>query len=200
LIDPYEGVTLVAVMTTSARLRRVLFLFTIVTASCGLAFAQDFEAFHLKSGMTPEQVQKALPPPYELRWDKQQGERGWARAELAKPLSDVAGDDSDVYANVSFCDRRLVTVSRNIDADTDFAPYLEKWVRDFGQPKVSVRRDPWIGTGGGEATAVEFDWLQDGVKYTLMLTPEGRSGTGELRYSRGAAVILALEKYPCLKK
>jgi hypothetical protein len=93
-----------------------------------------------------------------------------------------------------------VTVSRNIESDSELPPYLEKWLRDFGQPKVSVRREPWVGTGGGKIVTIEFDWLNDGAKYMLTLAPEGRSGAGQLRHSRGAAVIFALETNSCLKK
>jgi hypothetical protein len=186
-------------MTNSARFKHVVFALSLVTGAWPVS-AQEFEAFHLKSGMTAEQVQKALPSTYELRWDKQQRVPGFATGVVAKPLSDLSGDDSDIYAMASFCNGRLVTVSRNIDADTEFAPYLEKWLRDFGQPKVGVRTEPWTGPGGGEVVTVEFDWVHDGVKYMLMLTPEGRSGTGELRVSRGASVIFTLEKYSCLKK
>ena len=92
---------------------------------------------------------------------------------------------------VSFGNGSLASVSRHIDPDTEFATYIEKWLRDFGQPKVSLRRELWNGAGGGEIVTVEFDWSHDGVKYMLMLNPEGR---------RGAGVIFALEKYSCLKK
>jgi len=186
-------------MTSSARLSHVVFLLSIIAATCPVS-AQEFEAFRLKSGMTVEQVQKAAPSSYELRLDKQQGSPGWATGVIAKPLSDLSDDDSDLYAGVSFCNGRLITVSRNIDADTEFPTDLEKWLRDFGQPKVSLRREPWTGAGGGEIVTVEFDWLHDGVKYMLMLTPEGRSGAGQLRHSRGAAVMFTMEKSSCFKK
>lgn len=119
---------------------------------------------------------------------------------IGKPLSDLTDDDSDIYAMVSFCNGSLVSVSRHIDPDTEFPTYIEKWLRDYGQPKVSLRREPWTGAGGGEITTVEFDWSHDGVKYMLMLNPEGRSGAGQLRYSRAAGTIFTLEKYSCLKK
>lgn len=187
-------------MIIPASLYRVVVLLIVVATTCPVS-AQEFEAFRLKSGMTVERVQKAVAPlSYELRLDKQQGSPGWATGVIAKPLSDVTGDDSDIYAGVSFCNGTLVSVSRNIDPDTEFPTYVEKWLRDLGQPRVSLRREPWTGPGGGEIVTLEFDWSHDGVKSMLMLHPEGRTGSGQLRYTRAAAVFFTLEKYSCLKK
>lgn len=184
-------------MTSAVVLSRVVFFLSIISGTCPL-FAQEFEAFRLKSGMTMEQVEKAAPFSYELRLDKQ-ASPDWVTGIIAKAISEATGDDSDIYTGVGFCNRRLVWVSRSIDPDTDFATYMEKWLRDFGQPKLSLTRHPWTGTGGGEILTVEFDWSHDGVKYMLMLNPEGRTGAGQLRYNRAATAIFTLEKYPCLR-
>jgi hypothetical protein len=83
-------------MISCSRLGHLFFLST-VAAVCP-ASAQEFEAFHLKSGMTVEQVQKAAPSPYELCFDKQQASPGWLSGYTVKPLSDLQDDDSDIYA------------------------------------------------------------------------------------------------------
>ena len=129
--------------------------------------------------MTVEQVQKTAPWSYELRLNKSEVS-GWTTGVIAKPLSDLTGDDSDMFASVGFCNGRLVMVTRSIDPDTEFPRSVEDWLRDFGQPKVNVRREPWTGTGGGEVVTVQFDWSHGGVKYILSLIPEGRSGAREL--------------------
>src|ERR1700686_1431815 len=103
-----------------------------------LSNAQGFEAFRLKSGMTPDQVRRTYPM-YKFGWLNQE-----------HPGTGAAGlfNDEDVFASISFCNNSLVAVIKNIDPDTDFVRYLEDRIREFGQPKVSIRREAWTGTGG----------------------------------------------------
>lgn len=48
-----------------------------------LAFGQSFEAFRLKSGMTPEQVAKEYPT-YEFRWAERSGP-DWRQSRTPQP-------------------------------------------------------------------------------------------------------------------
>lgn len=109
-------------------------------------------------------------------------------------------DNPETYASLGFCQNRLTAVIREIDPDTDFLRYLSDWLRDFGQPKVSIRTQPWTGPGGGDISSVDFKWLSKGVKYTLSLIPEERTGSGELRHFRGASAIVQLAETACMGK
>ena len=102
-----------------------MILLSIMAATCP-ASAQEFEAFRLKSGMIVEQVQKTAPWSYELRLNKSEVS-GWTTGVIAKPLSDLTGDDSDMFASVGFCNGRLVMVTRSIDPDTEFPRSVEDW-------------------------------------------------------------------------
>lgn len=120
-------------------LSRVVFSLSIMAVSCSVS-AQEFEAFRLKSGMTAEQVQKAAANlSYELRLDGQRSGPNWSTGVIAKPASEATDDDSNIYAGVNFCNGTLVSVTRNIDPDTEFPTYIEKCVARLwateGQPE-----------------------------------------------------------------
>jgi hypothetical protein len=166
---------------------RFLFLYFLCA---GLISAQtsrnkpSFEAFRLKSGMTPDEVTKQFPN-YELRWLAQP--KG-AATLVQRP---VDPDNPNIYASVSFCHNQLRFLSRELDADTDFLGYVQDYIREYGQPKVSVEKQPWTGSHGGDITTLKLQWLNDGVFRSVSLVPEGRTGTGELRYSRSAYIAIS---------
>ena len=162
----------------------------IVLLCAALLSAQSFEAFRLKSGMTPEQVAKEYPT-YEFRWAERSG-RGSGSAMLVRA--------EDFAANLEFCNNSLVGLTRNIDPDTDFVRYVEERLKEFGQPQVSVRRDPWSGPGGGEIETIQFSWVHNSVKEIISFHPEGRTGSGELRHARAASVAFVLLTNPCMTK
>jgi hypothetical protein len=99
----------------SARMMRgalnPLFVCSLVV---GLALGQSatappsFEAFRLRSGTTPDEVNKAFPN-YELRWLAQPN---GAAMLVQRPVNP---DDPDIYASLSFCNNRLWSVIRNVD-------------------------------------------------------------------------------------
>jgi hypothetical protein len=167
------------------QMRPVALCFALLSVT-PVVYAQTFEAFRLRSGMTPDQVQKAVPG-YKVRWGQMPGS-----AFL------VNGDD--IYASLAFCNSQLVSVIRSIDADTDFLTYLQERLTEYGQPRVAVKKDAWTGAGGGDITSVTFNWIKDGVGNTLSLAPEGRNGSGDLRHTRYASLHVFLENSPCARK
>jgi hypothetical protein len=173
-------------------MKRKRFGVAIILLCAALSSGQSFEAFRLKSGMTPEQVAKAYPT-YEFRWAERSGP-GSGSAML------VRAEEYDFAANLVFCNNSLVGLSRNIDPDTDFVRYVEERLKEFGQPQVSVKRDPWTGPGGGEIETIEFTWVHNNVKDTISFHPEGRTGSGELRHLRQASVAFFILTSPCMAK
>ena len=161
----------------------------------GLTCAQSsvpkpsFEAFRLRSGMTPDEVSKEFPN-YELRWLAQPH---GAAMLVQRPVNP---DDPDIYASLSFCNNRLVSIIRTVDPDTDFLTYAQDYLRDYGQPTVNVRKQPWTGKNGGDITALELVWIRDGIRRDVSFSPEGRTGAGELRYIRSASVGIRFDA-PC---
>lgn len=176
--------TVALIKRMSASSRRTLAL-CIVAMSFASASGQSFEAFRLRSGMSPKEVQKTVPG-YDLRW-----------TDARNVANLVSGED--VYANLGFCGDKLVSVIRNIDADTDFLTYLQDGLRDYGQPNVKVRKDTWTGPGGGDVTWVDFSWVKGGIGRTLSLAPEGRTGSGELRHTRAASLHVFVDRSPCFR-
>jgi hypothetical protein len=171
-----------------------------MVAAClfyGLAAAQTgpapvdpgFEVFRLRSGMTPEEISRKFPT-YELRWLAQPS----GAAMLVRHPVNL--ENPDIYASISFCQNRLVSVIRNIDPDTEFLGYVQDYIRECGQPQVNIRKEPWTGLNGGDITTLELIWTRDGVRRLLSLIPEGRTGSGELRYVRTASVMADIEKHP----
>jgi hypothetical protein len=179
-------------LRSNLTMKRKWFGVVIILASAALLSGQSFEAFRLKSGMTPEQVAKAYPT-YEFRWAERSGP-GSGSAML------VRAEEYDFAANLLFCNNSLVGLTRSIDPDTDFVRYVEERINQFGQPQVSVRRDPWTGPGGGEIETIDFTWIHNNVKDTIVFHPEGRTGNGELRHVREASVAFFLLTSPCMAK
>ncbi len=192
LIDLHER----AVSSRPARMIRGVVLQIVgCVLIAGLAIGQAsapkpaFEAFGLRSGMTPDEVSKEFPN-YELRWLVQPH----GVAFLAKRPVDP--DNPDTYASLSFCKNRLFAVVRTVDPDTDFLAYMQDYLREYGQPKVNVLKEPWTGPNGGDITSFDLVWVRDGVRREVSLTPEGRTGSGELRYVRTASVAVHFDT-PC---
>ncbi|MGF6771124.1 glycerate kinase [Paraburkholderia sp. GAS199] len=82
----------------------------------------------------------------------------------------------------------MVAYSKNMDADSEYVPTVERSMNMWGQPKVLVRHMPWPGPGGGETQDVTMLWRQGTTEITVSFTPEGRDGKGALRYNRTASI------------
>jgi hypothetical protein len=136
--------------------------------------------------MTPDEVTKQFPD-YELRWLAQP--RGAAILVQRR----VNPDNANIYASVSFCKDRVWGLTREVDPDTELLTYLQDYMREYGQPTVSVEKQPWTGQNGGDITSLKFLWVHGGVITWVSLVPEGRTGAGELRYSRSASVGMSFE-------
>jgi hypothetical protein len=146
----------------------------------------SFQAFRLRRGMTPDEVSKEFPN-YELRWLAQPH---GAAMLVQRPVNH---DDPDIYASLSFCNNRLWSVIRTVDPDRDLLAYAQDYLREYGQPTVNLRKQPWRGKNGGDITTLDFIWIRDGIRRGVTLTPEGRTGAGELRYVRNASVSISFD-------
>ncbi len=87
--------------------------------------------------------------------------------------------------------------SKAIDPDNDYVPTLERNLSSWGQPKVSVRRQPWSGPGGGDIVSLDNLWKRGSDEINLSFSPEGRDGKGGLRYNRGAFLSYADRSRVC---
>ena len=96
----------------------------------------SFQAFRLRSGMTADEVTKEFPN-YELRW---LAYPHGAAILIQRPANQ---DDPDIYASISFCNNRLISIIRTVDPDTEFLNYAQDYLREYGQPTVKVRKQPW---------------------------------------------------------
>ncbi|VWB64145.1 hypothetical protein BAR24066_02982 [Burkholderia arboris] len=90
-------------------------------------------------------------------------------------------------ANFSFCKGRLVAYTRGLDFDTEYVPQLREMVGRYGsQPTIEVRQQPWSGPGGGYISIVATRWSVGRERIEIDFEPEGRTGNGSLKNSRGA--------------
>jgi hypothetical protein len=178
-------------------IRQTVYLLLVCCLIAGLAMCQaptakpSFEAFRLRSGMTPDDVSKEFPN-YELRWLAQPH---GAAMLVERPVNP---DDPDIYASLSFCNNRLWSVIRDVDPDTEFLTYVQDYVHDYGQPTVKVEKQPWTGKNGGDISSLVLTWIAGGIRRHVTLFPEGRTGAGELRYTRNASIGLSFNT-PCNK-
>src|SRR3954469_25086157 len=112
------------------RTTRILYLLLLCSLSARLISAQtsgnrpSFEAFRLRSGMTPDEVTKQFPD-YELRWLAQP--RGAAILVQRR----VNPDNANIYASVSFCKDRVWGLTREVDPDTELLTYLQDYMREY---------------------------------------------------------------------
>ena len=171
---------------------RALATFAGIGAAMAYAVpASGFETLGFKSGMTPAQVQVAAPRDYAL-----------IPAFGADPQSDAFNATivrgTDVFAAVSFCHGQLTSVIREIDPNSEWAAHLQARLASSGQPRVSVRTQPWNGTGGGDVVTVAHRWVSAGEVYELSIKPEGRTANGLLRYMSSAFEEFEMEA-PCQK-
>lgn len=155
-------------------LRCILATTAIAPLIGGQAFG--FEAFGFRSGMSPAEVEAAAPLGFHVHWFNSTGI--------------VAADNSptNIYVTLTVCAGRLVAVIRPVDADSEWLPRMKELLQQRGQPQVRVSTDAWTGPGGGDISTVELVWRSPGEKVILNLTPEGRDGTGQLRFTRSASI------------
>lgn len=143
------------------------------------ASAFDVDGFH--SGMTREQLSVSAK------------ELGLEVKEVS-PVSWVIGKfaENRIDGSFSFCDKSLVSYSRDLDFDIDYVPTLRSLIQKYGQPKrILSEQMPWSGPGGGSFNNVEILWYKDDDRFTLSFSPEERDGEGKLRHLRGAWVAYA---------
>lgn len=151
--------------------------------------AAGFETLGLKTGMTPAQVQVAAPQGYTLI-------AAFGADPQSYSFSATIVRGTDVFATVSFCHQRLSSVIREVDPNTEWAARLQVRLVSSGQPRVSMRSQPWTGIGGGDVMTVSLRWTSAGEIYDLSLNPEGRTPNGALRYMSSAFEQFAMEE-PC---
>jgi len=171
----------------TARLLLFCGLCATIASSQTASKEPSFEAFRLRSGMTPDEVSKEFPN-YELRWLVQPNGVAFLVHRPVDP------DNPDTYASVSFCKNRLFAVVRTVDPDTDFLAYAQDYLREYGQPTVKIRTEPWTGPNGGDVRSFDLVWVRDGVRREVTLVPEGRTGSAELRHVRSASVAVHLDR------
>jgi hypothetical protein len=148
-----------------------------------------FETLGFRTGMTPDQVQVAAPRGYTLIPALGADPRSYSfNATIVR--------GTDVFAMVAFCHGRLATVIREVDPSTEWATRLQARLASSGQPRVSVRTQPWTGSGGGDVMTVALRWVSGGEFYELSLNPEGRTASGALRYMSSAFEEFGMDE-PC---
>jgi hypothetical protein len=147
----------------------------LIASSAASAF--DVDGFH--SGMTPADVAAIAQRQGAEAWEYQPGM--WATGIRSQYRID---------GTFSFCaSTGLVSYSRSLDPDADYLPTVERTLSALGQPKVTVRRGPNPGPGGGDVQSIDLLWAHDRTSEILIsLIPEGRDGKGALRYNRAASV------------
>ena len=148
--------------------------------------ASAFETIGFRSGMNVADVQAAAPPGYDLR--------------MFSNGSGVVVRGDDIYAALGFCLGHLVSVSRSIDADRDWLPFVQDALRQRGRPQVLTEAQPWTGPGGGDIHSFLLRWADKDSRYELSLSPEERDGAGKLRHTRGASENSTLTSAnPCFR-
>ena len=150
--------------------------------------AQAFESFGLRNGMTPDQVRAASPAGYALRLN---GDFGFIEK------------GPDLYATVTFCKGRLVSLSRTVDVQTEWFSLADKMIKQYGNPRVTAAANPWAGAQTsvqpgaqpvppagapeGVANGVEMSWRSGRTKYALTAFP-AQPAHGAAKPSQQASV------------
>ena len=144
-----------------------------------------FDVLGFKTGMTPTEVQVAAPQGYTLI-------PFFGADPQSYSFNATIVRGTDVFATVAFCHGRLASVIREIDPDIEWPTRLQARLTSSGQPRVSVRAQPWNGPGGGDIVTVVLRWVSGGEAYELSMNPEGRTGS-TLRYARSAFEEFAMD-------
>lgn len=122
-----------------------------------------FESLNLRSGMTPDQVRAAAPTGYALMLS---GDFGFIEK------------GNDTYATVTFCRGRLISVSRTIEAQTEWFSLADKMIRQYGNPKVTAAANPWADAQEPGSNGLEMTWRSGQNKYALTAFPVQRPKGG----------------------
>jgi hypothetical protein len=148
----------------------------LVASSAASAF--DVDGFH--SGMTPADVAAIA---------QRQGLEMW-QTQSAGTYATGIRSQYRIDGSFAFCPATgLVAYSHDLDPDNAYLPAVERTLAAWGQPTVSVRRGVWPGPGGGDIATIDMVWKRaDGTQLMISSNPEGRDGSGVLRYKRSASI------------
>jgi len=157
----------------------------VMTSASAMAF--DVDGF--RSGMSYQALASVVQ------------EQGWSLYPLAaipgvygeyrlgadgKPTGDV---NHLGPASFALCQGRLVSYSRGIGPDSEYADTLRGLLANYGSnPHLSVIQQKWAGQGGGYITVVTTRWDRNGDRVELTLDPEGRAPDGSLKNASGAGL------------
>jgi hypothetical protein len=176
-----------AVQVTRPMMRGMALAAALMAATASTTPAFGFNAEGFQTGMTVDQVAAAMKARgLTLR----SGGKGPFSAYYVLRV-DRSGnpDPSGPLISLLFCEGGLVSFSHSIDFDADYIPMLKTILEQHGNPgRVTVRTQPWSGPGGGYLSSSEMYWYFGDDRVTLSFNPDGRSGKGVLRYSRGGSI------------
>jgi len=147
----------------------------LIAASTALAFNVD----GFRSGMTPAEVAATAQQQGAEMW--QIGATNYATGQRSQQRLD---------GTFSFCPATgLIAYSTDLDAENGYLPAVERALTAWGQPTVSLRHTRWLGQGGGDISLIEMKWKQPhGTEVAISSNPDGRDGSGALRYKRSASI------------
>jgi hypothetical protein len=171
-------------------------ILTVVTGFiCNRANGFDAEGF--RSGMTVEAVAD-MARQRELTLKNYSISGSFAGYALLKTDRGGNVDFDAPLITLTFCDGGLTGFDHNIDVDVDYIPTLQDLLAKFGNPaRVDVSRESWSGPGGGYISIEHMYWYSSTDRIELSFHPEGRTGSGALRYTHGSSISYSSRSKRC---
>lgn len=98
--------------------------------------------------------------------------------------------------NVAFCKGALFFYSRQVNFDSDYAPLLNKLLKQYGQPKLVESKQVEFGSAHHFIYNIVMTWRHGKDTINLSLTPKMLTNKGVYVVARGATLDY-LSKSPC---
>jgi len=161
----------------------LLILIALFVAAPAGAFNVD----GVRSGMTTEELVN-------------HGARLGLEVKSGDGLNYLMGKLSQYQIEGSFvvCNGRVVSYSKSVDFDADYANLAMDMIRRYGQPRVAATRMPLV-----QSTAtipqVAMTWLENEDRIELSFSPEVRDGKGALKMNRGAQLRYSVSN-TCMRR
>lgn len=104
-------------------------------------------------------------------------------------------DQYNILATMSFCESRVVFISRSLGISHDLLEKIDQNIKKYGNPSVQITSQDW--SGGGAIKLIKHSWKSGNFKSDVSIGPEGRNSDGSLRVNQSGHYSIQMPSNNC---
>jgi hypothetical protein len=104
-------------------------------------------------------------------------------------------DQYNILATISFCESRVVSISRSLGISNDLLEKIDENIKKYGNPVVQIISHDWAG--GGTIKLIKNTWKSGNFKSDVSIGPEGRNSDGSLKVNQSGHYSIQMPSNNC---